>query len=74
RGDSFARNQTIRSLDDPVQTIIGGGYESIRWKSPEVTEGDTAGPSSSVFSLGMIIWEMWTGEVPFGEIDAITAN
>ncbi|KAA6386532.1 MAG: hypothetical protein EZS28_017940, partial [Streblomastix strix] len=30
--------------------------------------------SSVVFSLGVIIWEMLTGEIPFGEVDAISAS
>ncbi|KAK2946430.1 hypothetical protein BLNAU_18681 [Blattamonas nauphoetae] len=50
--------------------------ENVRWTPPEVT-GRKSGvdkEKAAVFSLGLILWEMETGEVPFGELDAMNAH
>ncbi|KAK2961809.1 hypothetical protein BLNAU_3246 [Blattamonas nauphoetae] len=50
--------------------------EGERWRAPEVnakTEGNEDG-KAAVFSLGLILWEMETGLVPFGEVDAVNAQ
>ncbi|KAK2959684.1 hypothetical protein BLNAU_5461 [Blattamonas nauphoetae] len=50
--------------------------EEQRWVAPEVAnkkvEIDTS--KAAVFSLGLILWEMETGLVPFGEIDSVNAQ
>ncbi|KAK2959572.1 putative large repetitive protein [Blattamonas nauphoetae] len=50
--------------------------EGQRWMAPEVAnkkvEIDTS--KAAVFSLGLILWEMETGLVPFGEIDSANAQ
>ncbi|KAK2947861.1 hypothetical protein BLNAU_17186 [Blattamonas nauphoetae] len=53
------------------------GYsEGQRWMAPEVAnkkvEIDTN--KAAVFSLGLILWEIETGLVPFGEVDAVNAQ
>ncbi|KAK2946198.1 hypothetical protein BLNAU_18874 [Blattamonas nauphoetae] len=50
--------------------------EEQRWMSPEVADkkGDIDPHKASVFSLGLILWEMETGLVPFGEVDAVNAQ
>ncbi|KAK2946616.1 hypothetical protein BLNAU_18452 [Blattamonas nauphoetae] len=49
--------------------------EGQRWQAPEVTEKkDRVDPNkASVFSLGLVLWEIETGLVPFGEQDAVNA-
>ncbi|KAK2946687.1 hypothetical protein BLNAU_18359 [Blattamonas nauphoetae] len=50
--------------------------ENVRWTPPEVT-GRKSGvdkEKAAVFSLGLILWEIETGEVPFGELDAMNAH
>ncbi|KAK2959485.1 hypothetical protein BLNAU_5534 [Blattamonas nauphoetae] len=50
--------------------------EGQRWMAPEVADkkGDIDPHKASVFSLGLILWEMETGLVPFGEVDAVNAQ
>ncbi|KAK2962033.1 hypothetical protein BLNAU_3089 [Blattamonas nauphoetae] len=67
-GSSFSHSLAGQSSD---RTSDGQ-----RWMVPEVAdkkvEIDTS--KASVFSLGLILWEMETGLVPFGEIDAVNAQ
>ncbi|KAK2950957.1 hypothetical protein BLNAU_14148 [Blattamonas nauphoetae] len=54
--------------------------EEIRWRAPE--QGEKEGEVSAavdnvkapIFRLGLILWEIETGQVPFGEIDAVNAH
>ncbi|KAK2951761.1 hypothetical protein BLNAU_13254 [Blattamonas nauphoetae] len=50
--------------------------EGARWSAPEVIEKKANADAShgAVFSLGLVLWEMETGLVPFGEIDAVNAS
>ncbi|KAK2950547.1 hypothetical protein BLNAU_14541 [Blattamonas nauphoetae] len=48
-----------------------------RWQAPETdekNEGEVDGPAASVFSLGLLLAEVDTGQVPFGEVDGINAH
>ncbi|KAK2947174.1 hypothetical protein BLNAU_17879 [Blattamonas nauphoetae] len=48
-----------------------------RWQAPEAdekNEGEVDGPTASVFSLGLLLAEVDTGQVPFGEVDGINAH
>ncbi|KAK2962827.1 hypothetical protein BLNAU_2262 [Blattamonas nauphoetae] len=52
------------------------GHEGQRWEAPEVAQkkGEVDGGRAAVFSLGLIIWEIETEEVPFKEMDAQNAQ
>ncbi|KAK2941947.1 hypothetical protein BLNAU_23129 [Blattamonas nauphoetae] len=53
------------------------GMEGLRWCPPEVSTlkgGQVDGHKASVFSLGLILWEIETGQVPYGELDAVNAQ
>ncbi|KAK2945571.1 hypothetical protein BLNAU_19528 [Blattamonas nauphoetae] len=52
------------------------GMDGLRWRAPEVVagSGQVDGHKASVFSLGLILWEIETGLVPYGEVDAVVAQ
>ncbi|KAK2961098.1 hypothetical protein BLNAU_3866 [Blattamonas nauphoetae] len=73
----------------PVMVAANGGEVEVsaskdgqRWRAPEVTKAEEGndfgrlidGNKAAVFSLGLILWEIETGLVPFGELDAINAQ
>ncbi|KAK2955115.1 hypothetical protein BLNAU_9844 [Blattamonas nauphoetae] len=70
---------------DENQTMKSGteksGMDDLRWRASEVvaSEGRSGevcvdGSKASVFSLGLVLWEIETGQVPFGELDAVNAQ
>ncbi|KAK2948050.1 hypothetical protein BLNAU_16997 [Blattamonas nauphoetae] len=50
--------------------------EGQRWMAPEVAEkkANIDPLKAPVFSLGLILWELETGLVPFGELDDVNAQ
>ncbi|KAK2943847.1 hypothetical protein BLNAU_21238 [Blattamonas nauphoetae] len=72
----------------PFQQSSGGtqpvtaSKDGQRWKAPEVVKAEEEKDfrkviderKAAVFSLGLVLWEIETGLVPFGELDAINAQ
>lgn len=56
----IAREATTATLTQS-DTIVG----SVHYLSPEQARGETAGPGSDIYSLGIVMYEMLTGELPF---------
>ncbi|KAK2955709.1 hypothetical protein BLNAU_9399 [Blattamonas nauphoetae] len=60
------------------QTGSGANQENEgdRWKAPEMVEAktDVDAGQAGVFSLGLILWELETQQVPFREYDAVNAQ
>ncbi|KAK2945466.1 hypothetical protein BLNAU_19595 [Blattamonas nauphoetae] len=52
--------------------------EGQRWQAPEQGEHESMPPSDlekvTVFRLGLVLWEMETGQVPFRETDGVNAG
>ncbi|KAK2954405.1 hypothetical protein BLNAU_10573 [Blattamonas nauphoetae] len=50
--------------------------ESKRWSAPETVnkETDVDEKKVLVFRLGLVLWEIETGQVPFRELDAVNAQ
>ena len=41
-----------------------------RWRAPEVTRHEKYGKSVDIFSFGTVLWELMTGQVPFGDVES----
>lgn len=54
-----------RTLDATNLTRSGTVMGSARYISPEQAWGDQAGPASDQYSLGIVLYEMLAGQVPF---------
>ncbi|KAK2960870.1 hypothetical protein BLNAU_4267 [Blattamonas nauphoetae] len=63
--------------------IVSGGMKTSedgqRWMAPEVLHENWKATlenadHGAVFSLGLVLWEIETGSVPFGEVDGATAQ
>ncbi|KAK2947098.1 hypothetical protein BLNAU_17950 [Blattamonas nauphoetae] len=63
-----------------TNTTAKTGIEEIRWRAPEQgeKEGEMNGNVNEsmvmVFRLGLVLFEIETGVIPFGEIDAVSAH
>ena len=54
--------ETTAATFTHTDTIVG----SVHYISPEQARGEPAGPQSDIYSLGMVMYEMLAGQVPYG--------
>ena len=59
--------------DDGGSTVTQGMAGTIRYMSPEQVQGGTIDPRSDLYSLGMTMYEMLAGKLPFGGEDGTFA-
>jgi eukaryotic-like serine/threonine-protein kinase len=62
----IARAATATAITE-TDLILG----SVRYLSPEQAKGEEVGPPSDLYSLGIVLYEMLTGRVPFDEENPI---
>ena len=48
-----------------VETVLGTVMGTIVYMSPEQARGESASPPSDIYSLGLLLQELFTGEVPY---------
>jgi len=60
----FGAAKNLHASPDRAATAAGLAVGRRHYTAPEVANGDPASPSSDVFSLGVVIWQLLTG-VPF---------
>ncbi|KAK2953655.1 hypothetical protein BLNAU_11376 [Blattamonas nauphoetae] len=72
-GDS---QNTLQNQTSIVSKAREEAEEAKRWSAPETANEDTNVDVKKVlvFRLGMVLWEIETGQVPFRELDAVNAQ
>ncbi len=60
-----------RAVTESTMTYSGSVVGSVHYFSPEQAQGSTITPKSDVYSLGVVMYEMLTGKLPFTGENAV---
>lgn len=53
------------AVESVVETVLGTVVGTIGYMSPEQARGEPASPPSDIYSLGLLLQELFTGRVPY---------
>ena len=54
-----------------VQTVLTANVGTIHWMAPEVLTGNLYNESADIYSMGIVIWEMFTGLCPYDSMKQV---
>jgi serine/threonine protein kinase len=52
-------------------TVLTANVGTIHWMAPEVLTGTQYNESADVYSVGVVIWEMFTGQCPYNNMKQV---
>ena len=55
-----------------IEKYAPGGIEPVRWMAPETFNPRVGGTSSDIWSFGMVMYEVLTGQDPYYELPMFT--
>lgn len=63
---------TSRSVQDALGRVARGSSPRLAYQSPQLADGQPATPSDDVYSTGILLFELLTGELPFNGGDVVS--
>lgn len=55
----------------PLRTVLTANVGTIHWMAPEVLTGNLYNESADIYSMGIVIWEMFTGLCPYDSMKQV---